>query len=217
MLTVAFVHVGPDAQLPGIMVASVKQCMPGARIVQLTDEATAPVAGVKDIVRRPYDGVHLMTFRLEHFAEMVPCEVVFLDTDVVVQRDLAPLFEWEFDVALTAREAGVIDPDGVDITVDMPYNTGVMLGKPSGWAFWREAVRHCQGLSDDHRRWWGDQHAVKAVADTMPLCVLDLPCSLYNHSPHTVADDVSQCFVVHYKGYRKPWMVARGRREFAQE
>lgn len=192
MITVAFVHVGVDAQLPRIMVASARKSMPDAPIVQLTDEVTAPVAGVSELLRRPDDGIHLMTFRLEHFAGLAPRDVVFLDTDVIVQRDLAPLFEWEFDVALTAREAMVIDPDGVDITVDMPYNTGVMLGKPSGWTFWRDAARHCEGLSDEHRRRWGDQHAVKATADAAPLCILDLPCRLYNHSPHTVTEGVSR-------------------------
>jgi hypothetical protein len=214
MITVAFVHVGENGLLPRIMVAAARRVMPAARIVHLTDECTAPVAGADEIIRRPYDGEHLMTFRLAHFAGLNPCNAVFLDTDVMVQKDLAPLFEWEFDVALTVRENRVMDPDGVDVAVDMPYNTGVMLSKPGGWDFWREAARHCELLPEKRRRWWGDQDAVKAVADTIPLCVLDLPCAVYNHSPNEETEDVSGRHVVHYKGFRKPWMLARGRLEF---
>ncbi|MCC7484463.1 MAG: hypothetical protein IT529_05695 [Burkholderiales bacterium] len=214
MITVAFVHVGPDPLLASIMVASARRAMPAARIVHLADEATPAVGGVNETVRRPYDGAHLMDFRLAHFAALAPCEVLFLDTDVMIEKDFTPLFDWEFDVALTVREDMVIDPFGVDVAVDMPYNTGVMLAKPSGWAFWREAARHCAGLPEEERRWWGDQHAVKAVADTAPLCVLDLPCALYNHSPHLATDDLSGRFAIHYKGYRKPWMAERGLREF---
>ena len=214
MITVAFVHVGADAALPRIMVASVRRAMPAARIVHLTDELTAPIAGTDETIRRRYDGSFLMTFRLAHFAALAPCNAVFLDTDVMVQRDLSPLFDWEFDVALTARDGSVIDPGGEDISLDMPYDIGVMLSKPSGWEFWREAERHCARLSEDHRRWGGDQHAVKAVADTAPLCILDLECRLYNHTPHTETEDVAGRYVVHYKGARKAWMAARGLREF---
>jgi len=214
MITVAFVHVGSGSLLPHIMVAAARRSMPAARIVHLTDEHTDPVAGADEVVRRPYDGTYLMTYRLAHFAAMAPCNAVFLDTDVIVQRDLTPLFEWEFDVALTVRDRKVIDPEGADIAADMPYNTGVMLSKPSGWEFWREALRVCAQLPEDQRRWWGDQHAVKAAADVLPLCILDLPCALYNHSPDAEGDDVAGRFVVHYKGFRKPWMAQRGAREF---
>jgi hypothetical protein len=214
MITVAFFHVGQDGLLPSIMVATVRRAMPTARILQLTDEDTSPVTGADEVIRRPYDGVHLMHFRLVHLAELAPCDAVFLDTDVMVQRNLAPLFEWEFDVALTVREAGVIDPDGVDVTIDMPYNNGVMLSKASGWEFWREAERYCAKLSSEQRRWYGEQRAVKAVADVIPLCILDLPCNIYNYTPASETEDVRDRFVVHYKGERKPWMIRRGALEF---
>jgi lipopolysaccharide biosynthesis glycosyltransferase len=214
MITVAFVHVGQDGLLPSIMVATVRRAMPRARIVQLTDETTAPVAHVHDIIRAPYDGKHLMTFRLAHFAQLEPCNAVFLDTDVMVQKDLEPLFDWTFDVALTIREGAIPDPHGVDVTASMPYNTGVMLSKPEGWEFWEEASKHCETLPDDARRWWGDQFSVKTIAEVIPLCILDLPCDIYNYTPSSETEDLSDRFVVHYKGQRKPWMIRRGPLEF---
>jgi hypothetical protein len=110
------------------MVASVRRVVPAARIVQLTDEHTAVIRGVDDMVRMPYtDGAHLMSFRLMQFARLEPCDAIFLDTDVIVQRDLTPLYERAFDVALTRRGNIGVDPQGVDVAAVMPYNTGVML------------------------------------------------------------------------------------------
>jgi hypothetical protein len=215
MITVAFVHVGKDDFLPRAMTRSVRAAMPDARIVHLTDTETPAVIGADAVERRPYDGSHLMTFRLAHFAHMPPCDVVFLDTDVIVQRDLAPLFASGFDIALTRRSDIGLDPQGVDVAAAMPYNTGVMLGRPSGRDFWQNALRVCEGFEDDAQRWWGDQFAVKMVAEVAPIRILDLPCDPYNYSPSTENEDVSGKFVVHYKGPRKAWMTRRAQAAYA--
>jgi hypothetical protein len=213
VITVAFVHVGEEDLLPRIMVASVRRAMPSGRIVHLADQKTRPVDGADDVIRLPYDGVHLMTFRLLQFARLDPCEAIFLDTDVIVQRDLSPLFESDFDVALTRRENIGVDPQGVDVAAVMPYNTGVMLSRPSGWDFWHNALKYCETLPEEARRWWGDQFAIKAVAEIAPLRIEELPCDLYNYSPALDTEDVSRRFVVHYKGMRKPWMIRRAKLE----
>jgi len=213
MTTVAFVHVGEEDFLPRIMVASVRRAMPSARIVLLTDQKTPPVVGADEVIRLPYDGVHLMSFRLLHFARLSPCDVIFLDTDVIVQRDLSLLFESEFDVALTRRENIGLDPQGIDVAAVMPYNTGVMFSRPSGWDFWHNAWNYCETLPDNARRWWGDQFSIKAVAEIAPLRIRELPCDLYNYSPALETEDVNGRFVVHYKGKRKPWMMRRAQVE----
>lgn len=214
MINVAFVHVGADSVLPRIMAGSVRRAMPDARVVHLTDERTDGIPEADEVVRLPYDGVHLMSFRLAHLAGLAPCDAVFIDTDCVVQRSVEPLFETDFDVALTRREHIGLDPLGTDVAAVMPYNTGVMLAKPSGWDFWINARNYCERLPDRERRWWGDQLAVKAVAEVAPLRILELPCHEYNYSPAAEAEDVSGKFIVHYKGpQRKPWMIRRGRAE----
>lgn len=217
MVTVAFVHVGLDTSVPRIMVASVRLAMPGARIVHLADEGTPAVEGADEVRRLAYDGVFLMPFRLRQFAELSPCDAVFLDTDIVVQKDLTPLFDGEFDVALTRRENIGVDPSGIDVAKAMPYNTGVMLSKPSGWDFWRNAWKHCESFPEEGRKWWGDQYAVKAIAEIAPLRILELPCEIYNYSPAAESEDVRERFVVHYKGERKSWMKRRAQRELGFE
>lgn len=214
MINVAFLHVGLDDILPRIMTRSIRRAMPHAHIVHLTDEHTERIAESDEVVRLPYDGVHLMTYRLAHLAHFPPHDVVFLDTDCVVQHDLAPLFDATFDIGLTRREHAIVDPAGRDAASAMPYNTGVMLGKASGRDFWLNARNYCEGLSEGERRWWGDQLAVKAVAAVAPLRILELPCERYNYSPAREDEDVTEKYVVHYKGARKPWMVRRGQREF---
>ena len=213
MINVAFVHVGPDTLLPRILVRSVRRVMPDAGVFQLTDEHTDALEGVDRVLRRPYDGVHLMTFRMAHLANLDPCDAVFLDTDCIVERSLEAVFERDFDVALTRRENIGVDPLGTDVAAVMPYNTGVMFSRPSGWDFWVNASRYCESLPDRERRWWGDQLAVKAIAEIAPLRILDLPCELYNYSPSAENEIVAERFVVHYKGQRKSWMIRRGRME----
>lgn len=215
MINVAFVHVGTASLIPRIMVRSVKRAMPGARVVHLTDAETRAIDEADATVRRAYDGTFLMTYRLAHLAALPPADTVFLDTDCVVQRDLSGLFTEEFDIALTRRENIGTDPLGTDVADAMPYNTGVMLSKGSGWAFWHNARDYCEQLPDSHRRWWGDQLAVKAIAEIAPLRIMQLPCQFYNYSPGSADEDVSDKYVVHYKGRRKPWMIHRGEREFA--
>jgi hypothetical protein len=209
MLTVAFVHVGEDTSLARIMVASVRRAMPGARLVHLTDESTAGMAGVDEVVRHPYDGTYILSFRLKHLAELAPCDAVFLDTDVIVQQDLGPVFDMAFDVALTRRENIGTDPNGIDIAAVMPYNAGVMLSRPAGWAFWDNVWRQCQSYPDEIRRWWGEQYALRDIATVAPLRLLELPCDRYNYTPATESEDVSSRAVVHYKGKRKAWMKNR--------
>lgn len=207
MLTVGFMHIGKISKVAQIMVASVKKAMPTARIVQMTDADTKPVTGVDEVIRKRYDGKYPMPYRLLHLKDFPDADAVFLDTDVVVQKDLSPIFENEFDIGLTVRTGPVFDPDGVDLTMEMPYNTGVMFSRPTGRPFWEEAYRCCMALPAGEKEWWGDQLSVKTAADTSVLKIATFPCDLYNYTPGSPDADVSDKFVVHYKGLRKQWML----------
>ncbi len=114
------------------MVASVKAAMPGTRIIQMTDTDTKPVIGVDEVIRKRYDGRFLMPYRLLHLKDFPPTDAIFLDTDIIVQKDLAPVFSEDFDIALTRRDKPVRDPNGYDLAAEMPFNTGVMFSRPRG-------------------------------------------------------------------------------------
>lgn len=208
MIVVGFLHVGKISKVGQIMVASVKRVMPAAKIVQMTDYDTKPVTGVDEVIRKRYDGRFLMPYRMLHLQEFPESRAIFLDTDIVVRKDLTPIFDEDFDIGLTIRLEPIIDPNGVDVTKAMPYNTGVMFSKQAGKPFWAEAHQYCLSLPLEKREWWGDQLSVKAVADKTSLKVKTFPCDLYNYTPASENEDLSDKFVVHYKGRRKEWMLS---------
>lgn len=210
-LVIGFLYVGNPSRIPEIMVASVHAAMPGARVVQMTDLDTRKVTGVDDVIRKPWDRKFLMPYRLLHLKEFPAVDAIFLDADVVVQKDLSPLFRDEFDVALTYRDE--TDPSlrkSPEAYQMMPFNAGVMLSRPSGREFWTEAYQVCLAMTEDRQSWYGDQLAIKEVAAQTTLKVMKYPCALYNYSPSRWEEDLSEKFVIHYKGEnRKLWMLER--------
>src|SRR5262245_16695786 len=132
------------------MVASVRQTMPRAKIIQLTDYATKPVQGVHEVIRKRWDGKRLMTYRLLHLEEFPPSNAVFLDADIVVRKDLTSVFDDEFDVALTRRDA-TDSSLGPAVREAMPFNTGVMFSKASGREFWSAAHEAVRAMPDEHQ------------------------------------------------------------------
>lgn len=205
-MILTFLHVGNEAALPTLMVDSVRRTMPGATVVQLTDQVTSAVPGVDEIIRKDYDG-KLMTFRMRHLAGLED-EFITLDTDVIVRRDLRPLFDASFDVALTMRETPVTSINGVDLAKEMPYNTGLMFSRNP--RFWQEAYAVLMRLDPDTHRWWGDQLSVKVVAESGRYMVKELPCDEYNYTPRNRLDMPETACMIHYKGERKQWMLKNG-------
>lgn len=204
-MIVAFLLVGESQrQIAERMVASVRKTMPAVPIVHMRDEATPEVADCSSQVI-PWDGKRLMTYRGQHLAALEHGDVLSLDTDVIVQKDLRPVFHRHFDVALTKRKGPILDPAGIDIAKLMPYNTGVMFCKRA--AFWARIYDLIKSMPEEAQGWWGDQMAVKAAAPEFNT--LELPCSTYNYTPSVESEDVSDKAVVHYKGNRKDWMLRR--------
>jgi lipopolysaccharide biosynthesis glycosyltransferase len=184
------------------MVASVLKVMPGIEIVQLTDLHTKQVKGTSKVVRKPFNG-YLMTFRMEHLADLTGRWITF-DTDIIVNADLSHVFDTDFDVALTKRYGKILDERGKDIVQMMPYNTGVMFSRNP--QFWKEAYRLLLKMPESAHKWWGDQLSVRLVADSQKYSLFELPCDTYNYSPKTL-EDHKQCLVLHFKGARKEWIL----------
>jgi lipopolysaccharide biosynthesis glycosyltransferase len=207
-VVIGFLYVGEASIIPEIMVASVHATMPDARIVQMTDFETKKVIGVDEMIRKHWDQRLLMPYRLLHLKEFPAVNAIFLDADVVVQRDLRRLFQDEFDIALTYRDE--TDPSLRKSPLAyqmMPFNAGVMLARSSGRDFWAEAHRVCLDMPEDRQYWFGDQLAIKEVAARTTLKVKQYPCALFNYSPSRWDEDLSDKYVIHYKGNnRKIWM-----------
>ncbi len=201
-MIIAFLHAQQDDECALLMLESVQRIMRKVPCVQLTcrDTPALPNCAVR---RLPWDMASPVRFRLQHLSEL-DGEIIVLDTDVIVQRDLRPVFWFPFDVALTRRDGPIYQPDGVDVVKTMPYNLGVAFSR--GPQFWRDCLR-CFDAQYADRPWYGDQLAAATVAPLFK--VLKLHCDNFNHTPGHAAEDVGERYAVHYKGKRKAWMRER--------
>jgi hypothetical protein len=206
----AFLHVGQESKYAEMMVASVRR-FGDIEALQLTDMDTPAIEGCTP-VRRVFNGAptepiangwnaggeNLTMFKMEHLANLEG-EILILDTDIIVQKDLSPVFSFDFDVALTWRDGPIWADNGQDLAKIMPINCGVMFSRSPD--FWK----HCLEWSREHPGgWYSDQFAV--AANWRRFNVLRLNCDNFNHTPNSKAEDVSKRYVVHYKGKRKAWM-----------
>lgn len=196
-MKLAFLHVNQDPKWAELMVASVRRFI-DCEALQLTDIDTPLVSGCT-AVRRQFDGENLTMFKMEHLSN-IDGEILVLDTDIIVQKDISKVFAFDFDVALTWRDGPILSDSGQDLAKLMPINCGVMFSRsPAFWA-------HCLEWSKEHPGgWYADQFAV--AANWRRFNVLRLNCDNFNHTPNTKAEDVSKRYVVHYKGKRKEWML----------
>ena len=206
-MIVAFLHVvdesrfkytSNDHRLVHLMVDSVRKTMPGTEIVHMTDEHTAPIGGTKT-VRRKFEHDNPMLFRMESVVEL-DGEVIVLDTDVIVQKDIRPVFGFEFDVAMTWRSEKILDPNGVNVSELMPYNTGVMFLR--NMDFMRDCIKW--GANKGFG-WYTDQASVAEVGKKYN--VLKLHCDNFNYTPRSASEDLSSRYVVHYKGNRRSFLL----------
>ena len=105
--------------IPQIMVASLKKTMPNARLVQMTDADTLPIPGVDEVIRKPQTDNRFMCYRLLHLRDFPRGDTVFLDVDVIVRRDLATVFDADFDIGQHGRAVSHLL--GIDVA-------GVLVG-----------------------------------------------------------------------------------------
>lgn len=68
-------------------------------------------------------------------------------------------------------------------------------------------AEYCHTLPEQERKWYGDQLAVAHVVRSGKFKVLTLPCDIFNYTPRTELDDLSDRAIVHYKGKRKEWLL----------
>jgi len=192
-----------------LCVASVKDAMPDARIVQFTNMDTLDLREVDEVVRKPPRNMGLMESRMEHYATYPHEQMLLIDPDIIVQADVWDVFDEPFDVALTDRGGKALVLNGKDVSIVMPYNLGAAFS--TGNQFWRRCLVEMRGMSKVDRDWFGDQIAVGRVARAKIFQIKVLDLQQYNYTPKTKEEDVSSKFLVHYKGKRKAWMLDKAK------
>lgn len=220
--TVAFMHIGPDVQLPTLMVRSIRRHNPLARIVQVADPGSPQVEGVDAVARQPMADRNVMLFRMRCFAALETSGPAwFLDTDMLCNRPLA--VEGAPTVALCRRE---FDREAIFNHrfggMDLSEYAGRTLGSLypyvgcatylDGSCFWADCLTEMEALDPKFFNWYGDQEAIRNLARSGRYEVAALPESLYACLPEHETSGVAP-YINHYKGQRKPLMLERAKRE----
>lgn len=168
----------------------------GLEPVMLTDYQTPAVEGCV-VERAPWATKgHLVWERMIRYAVYAQ-PGLYVDTDIVLQRDPAPVWSLDFDVALTYRKNPIMQ-DGIDVTKTMPINIAVAFVRVP--RFWLDVANLMADFPDTMKDWWGDQVAVAEVAKQ--YTTVQLPTRLYNKTTTPGQEDPS-AWILHYKGARK--------------
>lgn len=194
--------------LADAMIRSVRQYMPEVEIVQMTDLQSPPVVGIDGIRRLPPAPLSVM--RSKHYAS-VTGDWLFLDTDVLVQRDVRDVFKQDFDIAVTDRHTPKLDPK---IEQKMPFPAGVVFSRCP--AFWQAVHEEVLTQGAEQSAWYGDQMALATVIRRGPFRHIVLSGEIYQRPPKTQDEEISNAAIVHYKGpTRKPFLMDRIRQELS--
>jgi len=220
-ICIVFFQSGKDHKLAEKMILSVRAAMPDARIVQLSDPATQPVKGIDELFHADIDVGNMMFSRHWMYAayiEQTRCDVVFIDTDIVIQKDLKTVFG-QWDIGLTWRQE---EKDDI-LTTTMPFNGGILFSRPTQGSrhFWRATLAIYERMPGLLKKWYGDQLCMsiylrkeytsrdseELVKDHIKIRLL--PCDIYNYTPGQQNEDLQEKYIVHYKGNKKGWMMKR--------
>lgn len=223
------------AALARLSIASVRKVYPSARVYIYTDDAENTPA-IEDTTRcalppgRPAMVANLDAQLLHLNLADYGQQVLFLDADVLVKKPIE--MSVGMDVLVTWRKS-VGPGDGKDdVAALMPYNYGVVGAVVSvktreAWTWMRAQVLN---MSPTEQNWYGNQLAIAALVGAPPesgrgiknvpiawslrdlggagVNVEQQPCETHNFTPQAEGEDVSDKFVLHFKGDRKHMMEA---------
>lgn len=183
------------------MVASVRQVMPKARVVQMTDQDSPRLADIDEVRRGSSHAISLARTQ-----QRTECdgEWLFLDTDVIVLKDVSPIFSLPFEIALADRNW---TSKGDRPMHGMRFNVGVIFSK--GTRFWQRLLARLQMLPiEDQVEWMADQRMIDRLVRSGRYQVEILSGSVYNYPPATPDDRPRLAKILHFKGEeRKQWML----------
>lgn len=193
--------------LTRVMIASARRAMPGIKVKMLTDDRTPPIESADEVLRRPIAGMPWIVWVCD-FCAKLDGEVLYLDTDVVIQKDLRALFRVPADVVLPYRGPKVVDGR------QQPFLFGVVAYRTR--EFWDEVRDRVKAMPDPiDQGWWGSQVAVFEMwmeenNGRGKWKISSVPCSEYNYTPRDPHEDPQGKWMLHYKGRkRKTWMLAK--------
>lgn len=195
--------------LADMMIRSVRKAMPDVEICHLTDERTPQIVGTDRTIRIPSTApmaVQCVTHYAQHEGNWL-----YLDTDILLQRDVRHVFDEPFDIAVCDREGTKVQgEDDEDFTLfkEMPYNIGVVFSRNP--AFWQQVKNRLLTMDAKKQQWMGNQVAACQEIAEGGWKVKILAGRDYNCPPLNKKDRCEDASIVHFKGQmRKRMALAR--------
>jgi len=196
---------------------------PAAPCTLLTD-ANTDASGLRGGVKRvdnPIDHASLMLSRTQAQADYVRASsfkrpMAIVDSDMLINHTLSPVFKQDFDVALTWRA-----------DERMPINGGLILlnnRRPEkARAFFERFAGLYRECYAQDAAWYGDQLALRdlvglpneaygqqSIVEAGGVKILLLPCETHNFSPRNrfaaILTPLREKVILHFKGERKRLM-----------
>ena len=199
---------------------------PGAQFTILTDQATAIPEMCDDdqIIRRSIDGSEIMLERTrQQYNYLLNYDfhkpIVFIDTDILILKDIHHVFVKDFDIGLTFRD-----------NKEMPVNGGVIFvnnrNPQSARQFFKTLLGIIETQGKQEKDWYGDQLALGRMVSCEPASsiqadkifevddvrLLSLSGSNFNYSAQrghpNLLQSLANISIYHFKGRSRIYMKA---------
>lgn len=230
MFDICFFHVGKRDPAPEILCESLKlayrQRSERPRLIHLKDSISPPVDGADLHLSRGYALSQQICYErfvsYLHALKSIGGPIVFLDTDMMFIRPLEESCPF-FDKPLLCRRefgrkklvrpeletsSGVVKfPSHQGKTFDELFPVLACFLGLAGPLFMEVLNKKYELLSEDYKRWYGDQVVLRDLS-------LEIPCEFVGESTYACLPEmvnevgVSNVCLVHYKGLRKTAMLS---------
>lgn len=182
------------------MINSIKDHLPKAKIIQLSNEKFPGIGGVDEVQRLPYEG-DFIEWALNSMVKLMERgeDVLQIATDVLLKANVSEVFNDHFDVAacrypLRDRSDGAFCGD-------------VNFIHSSGLSFWQD-VLEMYLKSNKRDGWEGGQTAFLEVVNRNRYNVKELDYDIYCRTPEALNQDVTRAKILHFRGPRKTMMAS---------
>jgi lipopolysaccharide biosynthesis glycosyltransferase len=213
-----FLHIGDDPNVD-LMVRSINSRNQNAYIIQCSDNKTKKIDGASDIFRVSADTTNLMTFRLQAFSNLKLKEpAIYLDTDMLVLKSLDTHgLIGNSEVVCCKRSFGLNDIVNTSFRgMDLSEYRNKTLGEiypilasftiTKSFEFWSACLKNLLELDKKFHWWYGDQEAMRNVANSNQFAISYLPESTVACLPEFFNNN-NPPMCLHFKGsQRKAWM-----------
>lgn len=190
------------------LIETARATQPRCHITHMSDRHNGQFPGTDAglIAEEPIDHGQLMMAKGFMWAAMgqeTQRNLVLTDADVAFRRDMAPLFDGDWDVGLLRRHEGAKAPG-------QPYLAAMALTKPTPGArrFWAEYRAVLCSLPRAWQAWWCDQISFAALLGANRSRADFIECEgyrvrLFDVDAIAPTHATATSYAVHYKGQRE--------------